>query len=64
MNSKTMAGFFAAAILAMSGAQVQTAANWPSKPVRWIVPFAPGGPTDIVARLVGTKLAERIGRGV
>ncbi len=64
MNAKTMACFSAVAILVMSGAQAQTAANWPSKPVRWIVPFAPGGPTDIVARLVGTKLAERVGQPV
>ena len=50
----------AAAMLAVSLAQAQSA--WPSKPIRWIVPFPPGGPADVVTRIVSTKLAERIGQ--
>jgi tripartite-type tricarboxylate transporter receptor subunit TctC len=39
-------------------------ANWPSKPIRYIAPFAAGGTTDILARMVGEKLALVLGQPV
>lgn len=41
-----------------------SAANWPNRPIKMIVPFAVGGATDIVARLVSQKLSEALGQPV
>ena len=52
---------FATVALALvaSGAHAQA---WPSKPVTMIVPFPPGGSTDVIARAVGPKLADKFGQ--
>ncbi len=40
------------------------AQGYPNKPVRFVVPFVPGGPTDIQGRMLGEKLSQRIGQQV
>jgi tripartite-type tricarboxylate transporter receptor subunit TctC len=51
--------FLCGAMVAQVGAD-----TYPSKPLRFILPFPPGGPTDILGRIIGLKLAERVGQPV
>ena len=60
----TMLGAVLAAATAPAAAQRDSAANYPERPIRLIVPFAPQGPNDVLARLVGQKLTETWGQQV
>src|SRR5262249_1012499 len=52
----------AAALPAVS--RIAGAQAYPSRPVRWIVGFPPGGGADTVARIIGSWLSERLGQQV
>jgi len=52
-----------ATLLAPSFLQAQTS-NWPSKPIRFVVPFAPGGTSEVVARSVAAELTKQLGQSV
>ena len=53
-----------AAIAVLFGCSAACAQNYPSKPIRFILPFPPGGGTDTLARIVGQKLGENLGQTI
>jgi tripartite-type tricarboxylate transporter receptor subunit TctC len=65
LRNLLFAAFFLSTIASawLSVAQAQTP-TWPAKPIKYIVPFAPGGVSDGVARLIAQGLAERLGQPV
>ena len=64
MQRRTFGGSMLAAALGFAATSVHAQAAWPSGPVKWVVPFPPGGASDWLARMVGEKLAARLGQPV
>jgi tripartite-type tricarboxylate transporter receptor subunit TctC len=54
----------ASLVVAAACAWPACAQTYPAKPIRMIIPFPPGGATDLLGRLVGQKLSERVGQPV
>ena len=60
-RNSCLLGLFVALVW-FAGPSSASALDYPTRPVRWIVPYPAGGATDILARLVGHRLSERLGQ--
>jgi tripartite-type tricarboxylate transporter receptor subunit TctC len=61
MNLRALLG---AACLVLAGTGLAAAQDYPTRPVRLIIPFPPGGSNDVVGRLIAIKLGDRLGKQV
>jgi len=64
MNTLVRMSFLAIAWTGVMLAGAASAQGFPARPLRWVVPFPPGGATDVVVRLLTPKLSERLGQPV
>jgi tripartite-type tricarboxylate transporter receptor subunit TctC len=63
MTSRRSAlGLIALAVMAAASIGGAKAQDYPTRPVKWVVGYPPGGATDIIARLIGQRLSERLGQ--
>jgi len=61
---RKITGVLVCAALALTGAQAASAQAYPTRPVRVVIAFPPGGPTDFVGRLVTDKMSAELGQRV
>jgi tripartite-type tricarboxylate transporter receptor subunit TctC len=61
---RKITGLLVCAALALAGAQATQAQDYPTRPVRVVIAFPPGGPTDFVGRLVTDKMSAELGQRV
>ncbi len=60
--NRRILSLLAAALVLPSAAMAQPEAAWPSRPIKWVVPFPPGGAMDAIARTLGDKAARELGQ--
>src|SRR5258708_5591404 len=61
-SRRTAIGLIAIAFSALASIGGASALDYPTRSVRWVVGYPPGGATDIIARLIGQRLSERLGQ--
>ena len=64
MNKVNKIALVAAAALGLTATGASAQANYPQRPVTLIVPFAAGGPTDVIARIVGDHMSRTLGQQI
>jgi tripartite-type tricarboxylate transporter receptor subunit TctC len=57
-------GLVAVMLCAQATSVAQTASSFPNQPIRMVVPYPPGGPTDITARVVAAEMSKTIGQNI
>jgi len=62
MRSQSLRFVLVLGVVWLAGVGQTFAADYPTRPVRWIVPYPAGGSTDILARIIGQSLSERLGQ--
>ncbi|RZN32504.1 tripartite tricarboxylate transporter substrate binding protein [Bradyrhizobium sp. Leo121] len=62
ISRRTALGLIGSGISTFAIGRASAAADYPARPVRWIVGYPPGGATDILARLIGQRLSEKLGQ--
>lgn len=63
-GTRFLASICAAALVTLTGIAPAKAAAWPAKPVKLLVGFAPGGPTDVVARILAEEMSRNLGQPI
>ena len=61
-TKRHLLALLALAGLGLSAHAQPAAADWPNKPIRWVVPFPPGGAMDAIARTLGEKAGKALGQ--
>ena len=62
ISRRTALGLIGTGISTLALGGRASAADYPARPVRWLVGYPPGGATDILARLIGARLSEKLGQ--